>query len=112
MRVFFLVGPIVLTLSCLSAASAQSSHALSSNSQRSAAEIFDDGQNAQQRGDLHSAVKLYTAAVSSDPSLYQAYYQRGTALLGLGRESEAEADFKKVIELEPKFARAHRAIGQ
>ena len=112
MRVFSLAGPIVLTLFCLSVASAQSSRALSSNEQRSAAEIFDDGQSAQQRGDLHSAVKLYTAAVTSDPSLYQAYYQRATALLGLGRESEAEADLKKVIELEPKFARAHRAIGQ
>lgn len=91
---------------------AQSSRALPPNSQRSAAESFDEGQNAQQRGDLHSAVKFYTAAVSSDPSLYQAYYQRATALLALGRENEAEADLKKVTELEPKFARAHRALGQ
>ena len=57
-------------------------------------------------------MKLYTAAVSSDPSLFQAYYQRATALLALGRENDAETDLKKVTELEPKFARAHRALGQ
>lgn len=91
---------------------AQSSRAISSNHQRIAAEAFDEGQNAQQHGDLNGAVKLYTAAVSSDPSLFQAYYQRATALLALGRENDAEADLKKVTELEPKFARAHRALGQ
>jgi tetratricopeptide (TPR) repeat protein len=91
---------------------AQSSRAISSNPQRSAVEAFDEGQNAQQRGDLSGAVKLYTAAVSSDPSLFQAYYQRATALLALGRENEAEADLKKATELEPRFARAHRALGQ
>lgn len=91
---------------------AQSSRAISPNHQRTAAEAFDEGQNAQQHGDLNGAVKLYTAAVSSDPSLFQAYYQRATALLALGRESDAEADLKKVAELEPKFARAHRALGQ
>lgn len=91
---------------------AQSSRAISSNPQRTAAEAFDEGQNAQQHGDLNGAVKLYTVAVSSDPSLFQAYYQRATALLALGRENEAEIDLKKVAELEPKFARAHRALGQ
>jgi tetratricopeptide (TPR) repeat protein len=91
---------------------AQSSRAISPNPQRTAAQAFDEGQNAQQHGDLNSAVKLYTAAVSSDPTLFQAYYQRATALLALDREKEAEADLKKVTELDPKFARAHRALGQ
>jgi tetratricopeptide (TPR) repeat protein len=112
MRVLSFVALIVLSANPLNATSAQTNRALSANSQRSAAESFDEGQNAQQRGDLNSAVKLYTAAVTSDPSLYQAYYQRATALLALGREKDAEADLKKVTELEPKFARAHRALGQ
>lgn len=106
------LASVVLIILPSRALPVQSSRALSSNPQRSAAESFDEGQTAQQRGDLYSAVKLYTAAVSSDPSLFQAYYQRATALLALGRESEAEADLKKVTELEPKFARAHRALGQ
>ncbi|HXG94264.1 MAG TPA: tetratricopeptide repeat protein [Blastocatellia bacterium] len=73
---------------------------------------FEEGQNAQQRGDLNSALKHYSNAISADPTLYQAYYQRATALIALNREVEAEADLKRVIELEPTFARAHRALGQ
>ena len=112
MRLVALIASIFLSSIPLHVVTAQSSRALSANSQRSAAESFDEGQNAQQRGDLNSAVKLYTAAVTSDPSLYQAYYQRATALLALGRENEAEADLRKVTQMEPKFARAHRALGQ
>ncbi|HKP84634.1 MAG TPA: tetratricopeptide repeat protein [Blastocatellia bacterium] len=78
---------------------------------KSAAAAFEEGQNAQQRGDLNSAVRLYTSALASDPALYQAYYQRATALIALGRDKEAEPDLKKVIELKPDFARAHRALG-
>jgi tetratricopeptide (TPR) repeat protein len=112
MRLFALLGSVVLLIVPSRILCAQSTRALPSNPQRSAAESFDEGQTAQQRGDLNSAVKLYTAAVSSDPSLYQAYYQRATALLALGRDNDAEADLKKVTELEPKFARAHRSLGQ
>jgi tetratricopeptide (TPR) repeat protein len=90
----------------------QSPRAGSDTGKRSAAVSFDEGQNAQQRGDLNSAVKFYTAAIASDPSLFQAYYQRATALMGLGREVEAQADLKRVTELEPGFARARRGLGQ
>lgn len=92
-------------------ASAQSRHTASSDTKQNAAVAFEEGQNAQQRGDLNSAIRSYTVAISADPSLFQAYYQRATALAALGREAEAEADLKKVLELEPKFARAHRALG-
>jgi tetratricopeptide (TPR) repeat protein len=112
MRLFIILASVALIIFPSRVLPAQSSRAISSNAQRSASESFDEGQNAQQRGDLYSAVKLYTAAVSSDPALFQAYYQRATALLALGRESDAEADLKKVTELEPKFARAHRGLGQ
>jgi tetratricopeptide (TPR) repeat protein len=77
-----------------------------------AAFLFEQGQNAQERGDLVSAIKFYTGAIEADPQLFQAYYQRGVALAAMGKASEAEADFKKAIELEPSFARGHRALGQ
>ncbi|HSQ20135.1 MAG TPA: hypothetical protein VLR92_07140, partial [Blastocatellia bacterium] len=66
----------------------QTARATSDGNKHSAAAAFDEGQNAQQRGDLNSAVRFYTAAITSDASLFQAYYQRATALLGLGREAE------------------------
>jgi tetratricopeptide (TPR) repeat protein len=82
------------------------------SSQHDAVTAFEEGQNAQQRGDLDGAVRHYTRAISADTSLYQAFYQRATAYMGLGRESEALADLKKTLELQPDFARAHRAMGQ
>src|SRR5262245_60355877 len=110
-RLITLICSAFLVLTVFSFARAQSTRGGPSDQHQSAASAFEEGQSAQQRGELHSAIKLYSTAIAADGSLYQAYYQRGTALLGLGRQSEAEADFKKVIQLEPRFARAHRAIG-
>ena len=90
----------------------QSARATSDGGKHSAVAAFEEGQNAQQRGDLHSALKFYTTAIAADGSLFQAYYQRATALIGLGREADALADLKKVTELDPNFERAHRGLGQ
>src|SRR5262249_44225312 len=79
---------------------------------QAAAAAFEEGQKAQQRGDHAAAVRYYSNAIMASPSLYQAYYQRATALMALARDKEAEADLRKVIELEPKFARAYRGLGQ
>jgi tetratricopeptide (TPR) repeat protein len=112
MRLLVFLASIILLLLPLRVVSGQSTRATSDGGKHSAAAAFDQGQNAQQRGDLNSAVKFYTAAIAADASLFQAYYQRATALVGLGREAEAQADLKKVTELEPNFARAHRGLGQ
>jgi len=111
MRLLAFFGPAILLLSS-SLVPAQSRNTISTDPKQIAAAAFEEGQSAQQRGDLNSAVRLYTKAIAADQSLFQAYYQRATALLGLGREGEAEADLKKVVEIEPTFARAHRALGQ
>ncbi len=91
---------------------AQSSRSNPIDIQQSAAVAFEEGQSAQQRGELNLAVKHYTNAIAADPSLFQAHYQRATAFIALGREAEAEADLKRVLELDENFARAHRALGQ
>ncbi|MFY9610548.1 MAG: tetratricopeptide repeat protein [Blastocatellia bacterium] len=90
---------------------AQSSRS-NDDTKQNAAAAFEEGQSAQQRGELNLAVKHYTNAISADPSLFQAHYQRATAFIALGREADAEADLKRVIELDQNFARAHRALGQ
>jgi len=105
-------APPALSQTPASRVAGQAARASSDGTKLSAAAAFEEGQNAQQRGDLNSAIRFYTTAISADASLYQAYYQRGTALLSQGHDSDAQADFKKVIELEPKFARAHRGLGQ
>ncbi len=111
MRFFRFFAPLILLL-WSPLVSAQTNHTISTDVKQSAAAAFEEGQSAQQRGDLNSAVRFYTKAIAADQSLFQAYYQRATALLGLGREGEAEADLKKVVEIEPTFARAHRGLGQ
>lgn len=85
--------------------------ASAADDQRIAAESFEAGQTAQQHGETNAAIAYYTKAITLAPSLYQPYYQRATALITLGRNTEAEADLKKTIELKPDFARAHRAYG-
>ncbi|HVF88574.1 MAG TPA: tetratricopeptide repeat protein [Blastocatellia bacterium] len=82
------------------------------DAKQAAMAAFEQGQNAQERGDGGAAIRYYTEAISSDPALFQAYYQRAVALMGLGREADAENDLRKVIDLDPAFARAHRALGQ
>jgi tetratricopeptide (TPR) repeat protein len=79
---------------------------------QSAATLFEEGQNAQEKGDFSAAVNAYTRAIKIEPALYQLYYQRATSYLALGRTTEAEADLQKTIELKPDFSRAHRALGQ
>src|SRR5262249_41179660 len=81
------------------------------DAKQQAASLFEQGQNAQEKGNLNTAIRLYTRAVSADPSLYQAYYQRAVALLGLEQTDDAQADLRKSIQIEPGFARAHRALG-
>lgn len=112
MRRFGLLAFVILVVFPSRVFLAQSNRATSVDNKQRAAVAFDEGQSAQQRGDPNSAIRLYSSAIGADPSLFQAYYQRATALIGLGRGAEAEADLKKVIELEPAFARAHRALGQ
>ena len=101
-----------LSLAAAASSSAQSQARSQGDTKQAALAAFEQGQNAQERGDSSAAIRHYTEAITSDPALFQAYYQRAVALMTLSRQSEAESDLKKVIELEPGFARAHRAFGQ
>ena len=112
MRLLLLLASIILILLPSRIAEGQTARATPDGGKHSAAAAFEQGQSAQQRGDFESAVRFYTSAIAADASLFQAYYQRATAMLKLGREAEAQADLKKVTELEPGFARAHRGLGQ
>ena len=112
MRLTISTALFILLSFASASALAQSTHSNAADAKQGAVAAFEEGQNAQQRGDLNSAVRSYSNAIKSDPSLFQAYYQRATALVGLGRGADAEADLRKAIELRPDFARAHRALGQ
>lgn len=103
---------IFIILITSSLAAAQSIHSTGARASQNAAQAFEEGQNAHERGDLTSAIRLYTTAITADPSLYPAHYQRAVALMALGRDNDAATDLRRVIELQPSFPRAHRALGK
>jgi tetratricopeptide (TPR) repeat protein len=107
-----LTARIALMILLVSFSASAQSRAASDDKRHQAALAFEEGQNAHERGDLLTAVRHYTAAIASEPSLFQPYYQRAMALMALGRASEAAKDFRKVIELNPSFPAAHRGLGR
>lgn len=65
---------------------------------KQAAALFEEGQNAHQRGELEKAVELYGDALKRDPSLWQAEFQRGAVYFSLNRLADAKASMLRVIE--------------
>lgn len=73
--------------------------------------IFEQGQDAHQRGDLEAALKFYDAALLAQPGFPEAEYQRGTALVSLKRRAEAEKAFRQAIELRRDWSLPYVALG-
>ena len=67
--------------------------------QEYAAAIFNQGQDAHEKGDFAGALKFYDRAIKIAPEFPEAEFQRGNALLSLGKSSDAEKAFRRAIEL-------------
>ncbi len=65
-----------------------------------------------QVGDNARAIRGFTKAIELSPEYTNAYYNRGTIYLKMGKHFPAVLDFTKAIELKPEHADAHcnRAI--
>ncbi len=61
--------------------------------------IFNKGQDAHEKGDLQAAIKFYDEAIKLAPEFPEVEFQRGNALLVLGRANAAETAFRRAIEL-------------
>ncbi len=64
-----------------------------------AAALFNKGQDAHEKGDLQTAVKFYEDALKLAPDFPEIEFQRGNALLALGKPDEAEQAFRHAVEL-------------
>ncbi|MBZ0269528.1 DUF2723 domain-containing protein [bacterium] len=62
------------------------------------------------RGNVARATELYREAAGEDPQSIGAAYGLGYGLLQAGRYAEAEASFRRVLELEPGSADGHNAL--
>lgn len=70
--------------------------------------------NCASENNNQKAIELCTNAIAEKPTDYRGYYYRGTAYLNLktvGGFENAEADYKKCVELNPKFDDGHYLLG-
>jgi len=72
---------------------------------------FKDGMKAEQRGELTAAVRLYEAALREAPDFYPAINNLGIRHLQKGEVQAAEAEFRRVIELNQNGAQAYFNLG-
>src|SRR5690348_18018045 len=73
--------------------------------------LFERGQSAHARGDLEKALVYYEQALKVRPEFPEAEFQRGNALVSLGRLSEAEAAFQKAISYKKNWSLPYSALG-
>src|SRR6266481_3093198 len=72
---------------------------------------FKDGMKAEQRGEMTAAVRLYEAALREAPDFYPAINNLGIRHLQKGDVQAAEAEFRRVIELNQNGAQAYFNLG-
>ncbi len=73
--------------------------------------IFNQGQDAHEKGDLATAVKFYEQALKIAPEFPEAEFQRGTALVSLGKAVEAEKSFRRAVELRGEWSPPLASLG-
>ena len=73
--------------------------------------LFERGQNAHAHGDLLRALEFYEEAIRVRPEFAEAEFQKGNALVGLGRLQEAESGFRRAIELRKAWSLPYSALG-
>lgn len=88
-------------------------HGPSAKAQKTAEIHHDLGLEALQRGQAPDALREYDAALQADPDMPEAHLGRGLVLeYGFGKLKEAEAEYRRALELKPSYSDAHNNLGQ
>jgi tetratricopeptide (TPR) repeat protein len=106
-RIFILI----LTAALLAVGAASARGQDETPSAESAVAVFNQGQDAHEKGDLQKAIELYQEALKILPEFPEAEYQRGVALVTLGKTTEAEKAFRKAVGLREDWTLAATALG-
>jgi DnaJ family protein C protein 3 len=67
------------------------------------AQLIKEASSKLAFGDAQDALVYFDVAISRDPQNYLTFFRRGAAYLSLGRTTQAQHDFDKVLELKPGF---------
>lgn len=73
--------------------------------------LFNNGQDAHQKGDLAAAIELYDRALKLVPEFPEAEAQKGAAYVALGRLEDAEKAYRHAAELRPDWSLAVAGLG-
>ena len=104
------VAVVFLLLACNNTIPAQTDDAFGDGSS-DPVKLFERGQNAHAHGDLEKALEFYDEAIKVRPEFAEAEFQRGNALVGLGRLPEAESGFRRTIALRKDWSLPYSALG-
>jgi len=74
-------------------------------------DLLDQAQAAMDRNDYRAAVETLNKFVSEKPDVAYAHFQLAYAYTGLERWREAQAEYRRATELDPKLAPAYLNLG-
>ena len=101
-----------LVLLCASLAHAQTTSDDPDTEEDDPIQLFQQGQDAHEAGDLNRALELYERALKVRPEFPEAEYQRANAFVALERLPDAENSFRRAIELQPEWTLPYLALGK
>ncbi|MGI8555190.1 MAG: tetratricopeptide repeat protein [Pyrinomonadaceae bacterium] len=87
---------VIWTFACASGLLAQQ--------QPDAVKLFNQGQDAHEKGDFQTAIKFYDEALKTNPEFPEAEYQRGAAFAALGKTDEAAKSLRRAAELRESWS--------
>ncbi len=73
--------------------------------------LFNQGQDAHEKGELRAAIELYEKALKLIPEFPEAQLQRGSALLSLGKLDDAETAYREAVKLREDWSLALAQLG-
>lgn len=73
--------------------------------------LLDQAQAAMDRKDYQAALESLNKFVNEKPDVAYGHFQLGYAYTGLERWRDAQSEYRRAIELDPKLAAAHLNLG-
>ena len=96
---------------CFSLSAVNFSFAQGDKEPDDAVAVFNQGQDAHEKGDLKSAIEFYKKALNIIPEFPEAEYQLGIAFLALNQTIDAESAFRRAVELRADWSLPMASLG-